>query len=115
MKTKLKLIAALLLLSTINHPLSTAFAQGTTFTYQGRLNDGSSPANGLYDFTFSLYDSGGILGIPHLGSGVPVSNGLFTVTLDFGPGSFPGANRWLQIGVRTNGLSSFVPLSPPQM
>ncbi|HNI61280.1 MAG TPA: hypothetical protein PKW11_15155, partial [Pseudomonadota bacterium] len=33
---------------------------------------------------------------------VAVTNGLFTVTLDFG-NQFPGADRWLEIGVRTNG------------
>jgi hypothetical protein len=32
----------------INHQLSIN-AQGTAFTYQGRLNDGASPANGSYD------------------------------------------------------------------
>ncbi|HEX4121942.1 MAG TPA: hypothetical protein VH619_15080 [Verrucomicrobiae bacterium] len=30
------------------------FAQGSAFTYQGRLNSNSVPANGLYDFEFSL-------------------------------------------------------------
>ena len=30
---------------------------GTAFSYQGRLTDGSSPANGDYDFNFSLYDA----------------------------------------------------------
>ena len=30
---------------------------GTAFTYQGRFTDGSSPANGVYDFLFILYDS----------------------------------------------------------
>src|SRR5436190_24156667 len=39
----------LLALSTINSQLSTLLAQGSAFTYQGRLNDGASPANGLYD------------------------------------------------------------------
>ncbi|HMD55678.1 MAG TPA: hypothetical protein VKJ65_14120, partial [Phycisphaerae bacterium] len=34
--------------------LSTVQAQGTAFTYQGRLNGGGSPANGLYDFQFAL-------------------------------------------------------------
>jgi len=28
---------------------------GNAFTYQGYLTDGGSPANGLYDFVFSLY------------------------------------------------------------
>jgi len=42
-----------------------------------------------------------------------VSNGLFTVTLDFGA-NFPGANRWLEIGVRTNGGGAYTTLSPRQ-
>src|SRR5258706_10551766 len=37
--------------------LSTALAQGTAFTYQGRLNSGGNPANGRYDLTFALYDA----------------------------------------------------------
>ena len=33
-----------------------ATAVGSTFTYQGRLNDGGAPATGSYDFQFALYD-----------------------------------------------------------
>src|SRR5258708_19051592 len=41
--------------------------------------------------------------------------GSLTVTLDFGAIAFPGANRWLQIGVRTNGSTGvFTPLTPRQ-
>src|SRR3972149_2710526 len=38
---------------------------GTVFTYQGRLTDNGSPANGSYPMTFTLYDleSGGNVGI----------------------------------------------------
>ena len=60
MKTKIilartKHIAlAVLLLSTLNLQLST-WAQGTGFTYQGRLNDGANPVNGNYDLRFSLW------------------------------------------------------------
>src|SRR5205085_5649059 len=43
-----------------------------------------------------------------------VSNGLFTVTLDFGVGVFSGPARWLEIGVRTNGAAFFFTLSPRQ-
>ena len=44
-----------------------------------------------------------------------VSNGLFTVTLDFGSVPFDGSNRWLDIGVRTNGGGdSFASLNPRQ-
>src|SRR5215472_15879827 len=93
-----------------------ASAQGTAFTYQGRLNDGANPANGSYDLTFTLFgtNSGGspIAG-PRTNSPTGVTNGLFTVMLDFG-NQFPGAARWLGIGVRTNGGGAFATLSPRQ-
>ena len=38
---------------------------------------------------------------------------MFTVTLDFG-GVFTGADRWLEIAVRTNGGGAFAPLTPRQ-
>ena len=31
-------------------------AQGTAFTYQGRLIDNGSPAGGIYDLRFAIYD-----------------------------------------------------------
>lgn len=34
-----------------------ASAQSTTFTYQGRLTDSGTPANGRYDFIFDLIDA----------------------------------------------------------
>ena len=58
MKTNptLKPLAALLLLSTLFYQLSTspARAQGTAFTYQGRLNSGTNPATGIYDLRFTI-------------------------------------------------------------
>jgi len=98
-----------------------AVAQGTAFTYQGRLNDGTSPASGIYDLRFSIYDAaggagggaGGVAG-PVTNSATGVTNGLFTVTLDFGAGVFAGAERWLEIGVRTNGGGTFTTLAPRQ-
>ncbi len=93
-----------------------ASAQGTAFTYQGRLNSGSGAANGVYDLRFGLYDAatvGSQQGVLLTNSAVTISNGLFTVTLDFG-NQFPGANRWLEIGVRTNGSGAFTTLTPRQ-
>ncbi len=91
---------------------------GTAFTYQGRLNDGLGPANGIYDLSFSVYDStnlpGTLIAGPLTNSATAISNGLFTVTLDFGTNVFNGTERWLEIGVRTNGASSFVTLVPRQ-
>jgi formylglycine-generating enzyme required for sulfatase activity len=45
---------------------------------------------------------------------VAVSNGFFTVTLDFGAGVFTGEARWLAIAVKTNGAASFTALVPRQ-
>src|SRR5712671_4899684 len=78
---------ALAFLSTLNFQLSTAFAQSTFFTYQGRLTSGGSVANGSYDLTFSLWNSAS--GPSQIGGTITnattaISNGLFTVTLDFG-------------------------------
>ena len=92
-------------------------AQGTAFTYQGRLNSGGSQANGNYDFRFAIYDSSGgptMVAGPLTNSAVAVSNGLFAVTLDFGTGVFTGPSRWLEIAVRTNGIGSFTVLTPRQ-
>ena len=43
-----------------------------------------------------------------------VSNGLFTVTLDFGPGVFTGTNYWVEITVSPAGLGTFAKLVPRQ-
>jgi hypothetical protein len=97
-------------------PLSTS-AQGTAFTYQGRLNTGSNPANGSYNLTFTLFTTGSggsATAGPLTNSATAVSNGLFTVTLDFGSGLFNGTAYWLEIGVATNGSTSFQILSPRQ-
>ena len=97
-----------------------AFAgpMGTAFTYQGRLQDGSSTANGIYDLRFALYDAAdgtGQIANALTNSATGVSNGLFTVTLDFGPVPFiSGQACWLQVGVRTNGLGAFTELTPRQ-
>ena len=107
----------LLALATFNLQPSTARAQGTAFTYQGQLNSGTNPANGSYDLRLLIYDSstgGNVLGGPVTNTAVAVSNGLFTTIMDFGAGVFTGSSNWLHIGVRTNGATSFTPLSPRQ-
>ena len=93
-----------------------AGAQSTMFTYQGRLNIGINPAGGTYDLRFTLFDAatlGTAQGGALTNAGLVLSNGLFTVPLDFG-NQFPGADRWLEIGVRSNGGGSFSTLSPRQ-
>lgn len=90
---------------------------GTGFTYQGRLTDAGNPAAGPYDFVFRLYDAltGGsqVGGIVAQGDAA-VSNGLFTVSLDFGV-VFDGAARWLEIAVRPGASNdAYAILSPRQ-
>jgi hypothetical protein len=120
MKTKfyrLFIVLALLALSTLNPQLSTAFAQGTAFTYQGRLINGTNAASGTYNLTFSLFNTnaGGVaIAGPVTNSAVVITNGLFMVTMDFSSGVWNGQTNWLQIGVETNGGASFITLTPRQ-
>jgi hypothetical protein len=114
MKTRLSKI---LVVSVLTAVCRTAFSQGTAFTYQGRLNAGGNPATGLYDLTFAVYDmstGGSQQGPINTNTATAVSNGLFTATVDFGGGAFTGADRWLEIRVRTNAGSGFTTLSPRQ-
>jgi hypothetical protein len=107
----------LLALSTLDLQPATAFAQATAFSYQGRLDASGSPANGAYDLEFAVCDAltnGNVVAGPLTNSATGVTNGLFTVTLDFGNGVFTGPARWLQLAVRTNGTGAFTTLLPRQ-
>jgi hypothetical protein len=108
------LLTVLLLVSA-----AVASAQSPTFTYQGRLQDGGTPANGSYDLQFKLFDAAGNpQGSPNTVtiSAVSVSSGIFSVPLNFGGASaFPGADRFLEIGVKPAGSANpFTILTPRQ-
>ena len=101
---------------TLTGQLAQAAPSGTGFTYQGRLFIGDVPANGLYDLQFTNYDmatGGNALGGFNTNA-LPVTNGLFTVTLDFGA-VFDGTPRWLEISERTNSTGAFATLAPRQL
>jgi hypothetical protein len=96
----------------------TLCAQGTAFTYQGELNSGGDPANGLYDFTFTIFSTSNGASPATLtltNSAVAVTNGLFTTILDFGGSVFNGNPAWLEIAVSTNDDKSFTTLSPREL
>ncbi|MHC4640899.1 MAG: hypothetical protein ACYS32_04585 [Planctomycetota bacterium] len=92
----------------------------TAFTYQGRLMDSNSVADGLYDFQFRLFDD------PCTGNqqdgtieadDLDVIDGYFTVVLDFGGSVFDGNSLWIEIGVRpfdSNEPNAFISLIPRQ-
>src|SRR5262249_47705445 len=101
-------------------PTTIILAQGTAFTYQGKLTDSGNLANGSYDLQFKLFDTvmvgtGTQQGSTVTVSNVVVTNGIFTVNLDFGVCAtcFNGANRFLEIAVRPSG-GSFTTLAPRQ-
>jgi hypothetical protein len=90
-----------------------AFALSNTFTYQGSLQDAGAAANGNYDLQFSLQTQAGApVGTALLRDDVVVSQGVFTVELDFGS-SITSGDFQLQIGVRPGASSgAFTALSP---
>jgi hypothetical protein len=128
MKTRkivtLTLIAALVLL--LAGGVGLVLAQGpplgasvaTAFTYQGQLTDDDDPATGTYDFEFELHDhptSDSQVGSTVYVDDKEVSDGLFTVLLDFGSGVFTGEARYLEIGVRPGDSSGeYTTLAPRQ-
>ena len=100
-------------------PTSAAQPVSSAFTYQGQITTTAGPVDGTCDLTFGLFDTetGGAplgTGVQRLDS-VPVHGGVFTVLLDFGPGTFPGAGRFLELGVRCPaGAGDFATLAPRQ-
>jgi hypothetical protein len=75
-------------------------------------------ASGVYEMQFYLRDAltgGNPIGGTNTIAPVAVSNGLFTVAVDFGSNVFTGGNLWLEIGVRPSGsLFAFTTLTPRQ-
>lgn len=97
-----------------------ALAQGTGFSYQGRLGSGGGPASGPYEMRFTLQDAlagGNVVGAPVVLT-VVVTDGLFAIEqLDFGAcaACFDGSPRFLEVAIRPSGsTAAFTILSPRQ-
>src|ERR1051326_4396545 len=109
--------SAACILLTLWTGIAAAAPLGTAFTYQGRLTDSGVGPNGTYELRLAAWDAlnaGSQVAIV-TNTGVLVSNGLFTTTVDFGAGGFNGTAYWLEVGVRTNGsASAFTTLTPRQ-
>jgi len=115
-KSKLATVVALVLISGLS-TAQTALAQTTVFAHQGKLEFDGVPANGDYDFQFKLFDApvdGAQKGstLDHLN--ITVTNGAYTVNLDFGAAVFNGADRFIEVGVRPAGIGSYSILTPRQ-
>src|SRR5437588_13028878 len=66
---------------------SEALAQTTSFTYQGRLTDGGTAADGNYGLQLVLFDSadgGSQIGCTHARNTVAGINGVYTDSWAFG-------------------------------
>ena len=117
---KIGLVTALLLilmssLAVAQTPLGNLVSE---ITYQGQLHENGLPVNGTCDFIFELWDieSGGT---EELASQridvVSLTDGLFTVGLNFDLRYFDGNQRWLEIQVDCSGRGVFETLSPRQL
>ena len=110
-------LVALATLATLALGISSAQAQSSSFTYQGRiLVNGNAPVE-KQDIDFSLWnaETGGM----QIGSTIsrtsvqPSPEGLIDVELDFGTFPFYGEDRWLQLDIKpTPSSSGFTTLSP---
>lgn len=105
--------------------LSAQTQVGTAFTYQGKLENSGSPANGSHDLRFTLYDAasgGSVIDGPICVDNVNLVDGLFTASVDFGASNvnFNGNARWLAIEVRPDSTvgncasGTYTALSPRQ-
>ncbi len=98
-----------------SEPLAAAAAVGTAFTYQGQLENGDGPVNASCDFEFALYDAATYgRGTSPLAKTANVSDGLFSVALDFGAGAFDGEARWLEIAACCPSTCTPTTLDPRQ-
>gem|GEM_PF-1176884 len=88
------------------------------FTYQGSLNVEGAAYTGNADLIATIYDaeSGGAAMSPAFAiAGVAVDKGLFSVRIPADASSFdPGADRWLELGVKRAGESGYTTLVPRQ-
>jgi hypothetical protein len=113
-----KLGCLLLVMAAASAHHAEAAAVGSAFTYQGKLTDNGAPANGVYDISFALMDAasaGAQIGATNLLDNVTVTQGLFTVQLNFGAAALHGGARWLAIGVRAGASGgAYTALTPRQ-
>jgi hypothetical protein len=105
-------------------PRALAQSGNTAFTYQGRLEVSGQPYTGPADVRVQLYRGSQPIGAAATISGVQVTGGLFTISVDLGPElaafSFLGSPPTyvaasVEISVRTTpGTGAFTTLSPRQ-
>ena len=115
MKAK-RLLSVSMVVAAMGGLASLAADVGTTFTYQGFLENGIGPVTDTCDFRFGLWDApagGNQKGAsPQTVNLVAVENGVFTTPIDFGPGATDGTARWLAIEVQCPSDAGLTMLTP---
>ncbi len=109
------LLAGLLAIAGV--PAQAQTPLGSSFTYQGQLNQNGNPLNTTADFEFTLWDAdagGNMLGTAIAADNVAIVDGLFTIELDFGVMAFNGDARWLEISVASPTAGPLETLTPRQ-
>lgn len=91
---------------------------GTAITYSGNLHFQSQPADGAFDFQFQLFNTettgAAVADLVEVDNAL-VTQGSFTVELDFGSTPFNGEQLWLEISVREgSSIAGYTLLSPRQ-
>ena len=118
MKNKLTIQNICLSLFFVWLTAASVFAQNTSFTYQGKLTQNGTPANGSYEMRFTLYDqaaNGFQIGTPKTIPNIAVVSGVFTVQIAVGDWSFDQNDRFMEIAVRPQGNTNpFTALAPLQ-
>ncbi len=87
------------------------------FTYKGQLKEDSMPAHGTYAFQFALYNnqSGDHKLALATKDYVVLTNGSFTIQLEFVSADFSNNEVWLELGMRpANSAGPYKTLSPRQ-
>ncbi len=112
-----RLLLALLIATSTLAAAAHAAAVGTAFTYQGRIDRNNFPANDTYSLILRLYDAatlGTQVGASQTLNGVIATNGLFSVTVDFGAGVFTNQARWLDVQVKGSADAAYTPMGARQ-
>ncbi len=91
-------------------------AQTSEFTFQGKLYESGAPVSTPRDMIFRLWDETNTtqLGSDITVNNVPFNNGVFTVRLDFGVGTFDGSDRWIETLISLPGVNDYTTLAPRQ-
>lgn len=114
----MRLLCCLCILGALVGLDAAAAPLSSRFTYQGVLEQSGAPASGSFDLSFQpfgLLTGGTALAPEVVVENVVVTDGAFSVPLDFGEGFFVGDEVFLSIGVRSGASTgAFTTLAPRQ-